>query len=668
MNPTRLSVALCSCLILPLACTKDGDKAPAAEQARKAASPGADSPAKASGANLFDTADLAKLIPSDAVAVGAIAGPERIFTLFGRDEIVAKLGPLYDEALAQIRKLTGQDLLSLAGLKAFGIDPKQPVAMFLWNVEDSSGGVVFGLSDRDALLTSVQKVAAADGKQLDSQQVDTPQGGDATILCPKHDPNLCLLVTASHGYVIGIDGANGLPLAKQLAGLSRERSLAGNADFARALATIEGGADISGYVNLEPIITPMFGPADAQQTGLIGELLGPIEAVVVGADFGQRTLIAQVVLQTQQPFLLGSLIANGSRLNPVVQAMGEDAVMLGSFKLDLDAIWSLASRAAASEGQDLDELDAALLSNAGFGFERDALPALSGELGYGFEADLGGLFTLRGQLEAQDSAKFIASIDGALTIGLTDLAKGRALIEKALAHPKLAGMVERDDDRGQWSVTTPFGKTLLIRVASPPGATPYIVIASTQALLDQVGQGKVAPAFSGAARNHAYAEFIGQPDVAAMYAGRQILLGAGAWFGFASFAGSDMVSIAEVEPSSVEYKKVRKEIDKIEAEIGEIERKRSRDRSTMLQDMLAPWGPTTASLQVRPDGLELRLGQFIEAPSWADLAGGIVDTGKSMAAKSKREVDRLNELTSRQADLRMQRRVLEREHRRGLSR
>ena len=628
-------------MVLATACTKG--KEPEAQQDNQppsadssGATPVAGELPKAKvgpGNHLFAKTDLSTHIPGDVIAVGAFAGAERMFDAFGRDGVVAKLGPLYAEGTKEMVEAVGQDLLSLPGLRAAGVDPSQPIAMFLLPLADTGGAFMFGVSDRAALLATADKVAAADHQSFDKTEQD-----GATILCPKGETDVCLLVTADHGYLTLSESGQGLAIALTLAGLKSDASLAGNAKFGEVMATLDGGADMAGYVNLAPLMIPIMGEMGSNAP-LAREVIGPFQNLAIGADIAPRSIVGQVLVQTEQPWLLGSLVRNGSQRNPVVAAMGEDAIMLSAYNLDLAAIWGLIAKVAATEGENLDEFEAGLVTLTGFGLQKDLMPALTGEVGFGVRADLDSLFAAAGQLPVAGQgdaleAQVAKAVDGALSIGLTDAGKGKALLDKAFAQPELASMVKRDEALDQWTLTAEgLPKTLFIAIATPPGVTPFVVVATEQGLLDRIREGQVAPAFSGQAKDPEYAAFIGQSDVAAIHAGRQILMGAGVWVGLLAMSGNDEAAI-DVEGDTAEQAKVRKELAEVDKQLNAIQAEDGRAKMAAIRGIMRPWGATAGSLKITATGAEIRAGQFIAADSWPALTAGLVEAGQRMAAQS----------------------------------
>jgi hypothetical protein len=662
MRHLSLPVVLCSSLVLATACTKKSPPDAAAEQDQPKdpvtqAPVDGEKPA-AAGQSLLEVEGIAKLIPGDAVFVGAIAGPQRVFSVFGRDEVVSKLGPLYVDASKEIREVTGQDLLSVEGISAFGVDPSAPVTMFMWTVDHpSSGGVVLKLRDRDDFLASVRSIASAENEELETHAHES-----ATILCPKRGNDGCLVATVSHAYLVGADAGGGLELAKRIADLKPEQSLASNPAFARSLAHLEVGADMAGYLNLEPLVAQAMQalgsvdtPRDAAQAELLRSMLEPMRALVFGAGFEQRSLSGQMFVETKGVSLLSSLVKNGTRVSPVVNAMGEDAILLSSYNLDLDAIWSLAEKAAAAEGESMAELEREVRTLTGFDLRTDVIAAMSGEFGLGVQADVDQMFALLTEADGASAdateAKLIAAIDGAFTIGFADANKGRALLEKALADPNVAKLVVRDDARDLWTVSTPFGKTLLLAIASPPGGEPLVVVATNQDLLDRIVQGRTAPAFSGQPRHSGYVDLIGQRDVAVLYAGRQILFGAGVWVSYIAFGADSSMAAKPALQETPEHTKIRDELEAVATELEQIRREESRDQAMLLGEFLSPWGATAGSLRVTTNGIDVRMGQFIEAPSWAALASGLVDSGKKMASLSNKHAARKTELYELEREL-----------------
>ncbi|PRP95016.1 hypothetical protein ENSA5_40140 [Enhygromyxa salina] len=659
MRKISLPIALCSCLFVSTACTKSSPKeAPseASESETAVTSLG-------SGANILEAQQLTKLYPGDAIVVGAFAGPERFFTLFGRDNIATKLGPHYEQTADLLRELTGQDLLSPAGLDAFGIDPSAPIGMFFWSIEDKSAGGFVGLSDRERFLTSVRAMAERAPLTLETHEV-----ADATILCPKDHTDVCLTVKADHAYVVGSDKNDelGLALAKRIAELDVDQSLATNDAFKAAIPQLEGGADMAGFINLSPVITTMMTELGAEttardkaQAALVREIFGPMRTIVMGGDFDARSASAQVFIQTDAESPLTKLARNGTKVNPVIRALGEDAVMLGAYNLDPAAVFDLVKKVAAAEGQDKEDADEGLAefeALAGFSVEGELLPALSGEFGFGFEADLNQLLASagdNGKTSDELEAKLVAAVEGTATIGFTDAAKGKALVERVFGNVLLASFVTRDDERDLWSVPTPIGKTLLFALTAPADGSSYLVVTSSEEMLTRIKTGASAPAFDGQAKHEDYVKFIADPKVAALYSARQAMLGLSSWF---MLARSD-TQILEPKPKSSntpdtpEYRKKREELAEIQAELSELRQRDGEAQATMIREVFWPWGVTAASMKVTKDGWDLRLGQFIDAPSWAELASGLVDTGIKITADIRARAARTSELWARQTKL-----------------
>lgn len=658
MRTPSLTLALCACIGLSVGCTKkSSERAPAEDTSASAAGQDPATPeAELVSANLIEARGLAELYPGDAIAVAAIAAPERLFALFDRDAIVARLGTLYTEASAEIRALSGQDLLSLEGILAFGVDPSKPIGVFMWSAEEQSGGAFVSLRDRAVFLRSLASVAEKAGESFENH--DAGDDGEATILCPTGETEACVLVTGTHAYIVGADQGptTGLELAKRLAKLTSEQSLAGNADFHEAMTHLQTADDIAGYVNLRPIIKRTLGELGARdqaQASLVEGIVGPMRAVAIGGSFAARSFSGQAFLQTEGSSLLTKLGTNGTRVNPVVRAMGEDALLLGAYNFDPAAILAFVELVAASEGEELDSALAELRTMTGIDLEAQLIPALSGELGLGIRADADTLLANFQESGDDASAQAAAAIDGAAMIGFRDIDKGKALVEQIVGHPMIAGFVSHDEQTSTWTVTSPIDKTISFSIAAPAEGSPYLAIASEPTLLSQLRSGAAAPSFSGEAQNPEYAEFIDRADIVGLYSFRQAMLGAAMWALMAPSIDS-MKSEPGSPSSSPELASKRAEIDAVEAELEQLDHETEQRIVERMRELFTPWGVTATSLALTPEGFDMRLGQFIGASSWPELAAQMAAVGIASAAEVEDIEARRAELYAREAELRQQ--------------
>ena len=148
-----------------------------------------------------------------------------------------------------------------------------------------------------------------------------------------------------------------------------------------------------------------------------------------------------------------------------------------------------------------------------------------------------------------------------------------------------------------------------------------------------------------------FAEFIDRSELAGVYATRQSMLGLGMW-GLLGIATSISGFEESQEPLPPEYEKKREELREVEAELQQLRETEQRQMVTMMRDMFEPWGVTAMSVTVEADGFDLRMGQFIDAQSWAAMAAVIIEKGVAAAVADEARDKEREALWQRESQLR----------------
>lgn len=596
-----------------------------------------------------------KFFPKDALAVGVVGDLVKLLDGLGRAKLIEKFRAPYEKAVAAVTAATGQNLMDPATWKEIGVDAHAPVGGVWLSLEKETGALFFGLTDPEKFKTFVYATAGRFGGRF-----ETETAGDALIIFPKHDEEICLVLRGKQAIVVMADhDKDGIAAARQVAAVAEADSLAKREDFTAAVAKLGYGTDAAFWVDL-PTLSAMVTKeiaasheesspytqmiASAKESGadaaeiarlvqlreeneawetrwqkqrqaqreLLGAFSKPFGSLAVGVQLGDAAVTAKMVSTVEDGSLPARLTLPMKGGFPVVRALDDAPLYLMAARTDLAAWRSFVAQLVATEGDDLAEGEAELKKMTGIDVEADVLAALDGVFGVAVT----GAFPTK----MENEQELIAGLGGALTIGVTDEAKGKGLLEKIRQIPPVMAIVQVDPKTGDWSIAVPGWKTVTIALRGNA-----IIAATDRPLLERIGKNETGAWLKDKASPELKRLLsLGAPSV--VYA---IDMSASA-FWFIGMRGMEYSDVAAAPddggaPESAAYVAKKKEREALEEQLGALRKQQTEAETGGILKVMEMLG-TTAFVATRDGGtFTVYGGQYLAAKDLATFAAEAAD-------------------------------------------
>ncbi|MEM9492534.1 MAG: hypothetical protein AAGC55_25525, partial [Myxococcota bacterium] len=189
------------------------------------------------------------------------------------DEAARTNSAIYPRVSAQLTELTGSDLLVPDNLAAVGLDAQRPFG--LAQLGQNTLILFATIADHDALQTAVYRTMSKRGISLTREVV-----ASAVLLTQRYEPTWWLAVRGQTAFLILGPRAQGESAARRIAALKIDRSLAAQPAIAEALADLDLGEDLAGYVQLGELTASRADPF----------ALSADTPVVFGAELSPRAI------------------------------------------------------------------------------------------------------------------------------------------------------------------------------------------------------------------------------------------------------------------------------------------------------------------------------------------------------------------------------------------
>lgn len=535
--------------------------------------------------------DALALLPADVATVGAVDGIGPWLERVGWDALRADQA----EALAGTSKLSSDvlshDFLDPATLGKIGVDASRPVGFAAWASGGPAAAAFVPLTDSAKLLAWLEGLPKDDDIELRKETL-----GDATLVSVSGFNGAALLVRSDWALLVG--ARNGVSVARELATLKREDSLAANERLDGALAGLAYGQQAAVFVDLEAtaeLVGVFAGFAEARILAV--EMLGKQATLALGGAVTGDAVLVSGVLGLDRRSPLRPLLKASKGTPTIVRITKDRPLQLVHISLDPKAVFRAVRKVASKAGAPFDEALSALKEATGF--DPEALDKLiTGEAAIAVTGDLTNL----DDASVRQDDLLISRIGGTALIGIVDEARIKALIETVLTlAPKR--MRERvTGGNGTWRVDVEDFKPVTVTLGNG-----YLAIGTDAAAVEALSAGDRA--FTGGLEGERLKAVLGAEDVAVLAA-----VDVGTWMNLLvgthsaeSRPSDEMMTPAsdpEVEAKRAEWLAKRKELHELRKTLDDAERAR-------IAGVFGPMGYLAGHARVSRAGYEGTAGFFL---------------------------------------------------------
>ena len=260
--------------------------------------------------------------------------------------------------MAEITQLVGYNLLNPDNLPEVGLDPRKAFGL-AWLGEGDEGVLFASIIDHDKFQTSVYRTASKLGTALVPEVI-----GDSLIIRPRRPSEWQLVIRGENALlVLSDDGERKRAgeLARAIAEIEIDASLAGNPEFAVAMTDLRFGRDLAGYSVLGPSL------------GGLSQLLGIDRtlSLAFGVEIDSGAVRVKGFVPMAEGTMLRRVLRNSDRRSALVAATERQPLLL--LATNVDSAELSASPLAPVIGEGLEVL--------GISPETDLTSIVSGEMG-----------------------------------------------------------------------------------------------------------------------------------------------------------------------------------------------------------------------------------------------------------------------------------------------
>lgn len=613
------------------------------------------------------------LMPKDAWGAMVINNPRRLVTEGGYPQVRKLLSAQYNEMAAEMKRELGWDLTDLNTYAELGLNIDKPIAVAAVGVKEPEGGIFFAtLGERANFDKTVKAIETKAGSTLAKKKV-----GDATVMTMPGMNQAAMVIRGDQLVMIGGERIDTGKLANELAKRGAADSLLTNASFAsavstlttkrdaiawidigRAMAAAQGGkaAPAVDTVGLERSLAAAEKAQDAEKVArlkraianekkwaaesakrsnknveLANRWLGKLNGLAMGGQLNKRAVEVEFYLPLEKGSLIRSLGENHKTSPKFFNAIEDAPATAFHLDLDMKTFKKLVSEVADASGMSLAEIDKQISNVGDASLDRDLFGTFNGELGFAVIPDE----PLSALIKADRGDKTQEALGGALYIGLSDGKRLRSQIDRLMEMGVGEDEITYDKAKGSASVKLPNNKQLFVQLADT-----FLAASTDKAVLDRLVAGKGA-GFAKKLKHADLRTMLGKDNIAGRLVLDQLLAA-----GMFLISSSDMPK-RPTEPvsdsASPEVKKLAAEIDAKEQELYALYGDNTNERVSKQIEKL---GRTVQMVRVEDGGMRAWVGQYIEAPSVAELVGSMVqmtieiEKGRKARYTKQRAVER----------------------------
>ncbi|MCX4243096.1 hypothetical protein [Paraliomyxa miuraensis] len=597
-----------------------------------------------------------QMMPRDTSVLVVGSSVTRAAEVFERDRLVKAFGPQYTSIRSIITSTLGYDLLDPGQWREAGLDPDGAAGLAVSDL--ASGRVVLfaTIANRTKVVELVRRVAGKAQVEI----VEQSYGPSASVLRAKGEGGGAVVLRDQWVALVLDDGDPKVDLAERLVTMDPNVSLAAQVGYRKATGGMRA-ADLSVYFDLAGMVARAH--AEARIHASKPDTSWAEEELARAKEEGTPEQVAALERQVQEQEqwqerwerrqegerALGELLVSGiegvgfsttvKRSGPVFDgrvvagpeaflrrlminregspvlptAMNGAPLWCGSGRMDPKAAFELLEAMAESDGKDYAELLAEAKAELGIDLKADLEPVFEGH------AEL--CMTVDGSLEELMGVEAKERLGMGAFVQVTDQAKAKYLVAKMANSGSALGKRMRKQGEG-YVVDAPDWRPVHVQ---PVGSR--IVVSTDPELGKRIAAGdpgsmpsKIRP--PGAR---------GALDLGGTAATQAFDLSTGMLFLMVGRSGSmDPVVLApgltpeemEKVPMSAATKKARKALDKAQADVDRLERKRNEAQMKQALAMTDGLGMLIGALTEDDRGFVLSGGQFLRAPS----LGAVIET------------------------------------------
>ena len=622
---------------------------------------------------LDDVAAL-EFVPADAFFVAVARDVADLADRLGRERVVRRFREQYEEAAAEVSEKLGHDLLDPKNLPKVGIDPNGQAGFVFLDMAEETFGFFVTLRDKTLFQRMLREVA-----EREHESLTVRQAGGAVIIHEEGDSQACFIIRGSVGFLIGSDRSDeeGLKSALLIAGLKRKDSLAADPTFREAVSGLGFGRDAAAYLNAAALLDGVMEVSshdmplemmreqrdravaeevDPETRRMLEEQIAEFERMVEkereergaraaalralvagmkGLALGVELDGAVARMKMRVPIEPGSIytraILHRKGVPAIVEVLDEPAVFLVAGRVEPSVYLELFEKMAEGLGKEPAALKAEFLRETGLDVERDIVAALSGEYGGAITADVSAMSSSTGEEVAR-------GIGGAVLLGLTDAAKGRALLNKLASMEPFADEVKRT--QGRVELVVPNWRTVYAEVVDT-----RLVVTTDPGLFTRVAKGKPG-SFLKKVASRDLRELLTRPDPAALWS-MDLALPATLVFGLRSALSMkfpfDMEMPRDDHGRSAAYRAKREEIEAARAELSEVEDQRHKEETEIMLALVQSIGTMALHARLDAKGMTAIGGQYLGEESVPVFVERLIDRalkldGETELGRKKREL------------------------------
>lgn len=611
------------------------------------------------GPSAFDNLEALKYLPPETPMLMVAANPQELLERLGRERLTKTFAQYYEMAVAEVTQAVGENVLVPKNLPNVGIDPTGTAGFAMFQFHRPVGVAFWSLTDADRFKTTIYSVAGRVREKMEPHV-----SGDATVICPRNDEEVCFIVKGNLAFVHFADmkDEEALALALKFGARSADLpSLATSETFQQTIKELAFGKDAALYIDTPAMLKSVLGAgnqwateslADSEQRlkearesedkseveywetrvksdrdwaererkkqaaekELFESILSGTGTVAMGVELAEKSLRFKSFTHVGADSRWAALARPVKGPSPVVAYTPQRPFYLVHLNVDLKGYLELIDLMLAAEEMSVAKLGDQIRGFAGFNLLEDVLAILSGDIGFAVFGDLEEI--LSGELEG------FKAVGGTVVLGLTDVEQATATLEKAFAMDIAKAFVKSTGEKA-WQILVPEWRTVLLVVVEG-----YLVVTTDPEFITAF-KSKSRRSFVDKLDNEELASLLSLEEstgVAAMD------FGAFATFfvGLARSSGNWEVAepVAETDvPYSDEYKRLKKETTELRAKARKRRDEIEAETNKRIGQMMSRIGVTAMVGVKSGDSFYGYGGHYIEDESIAALVEHLIQDG-----------------------------------------
>lgn len=546
---------------------------------------------------------VVELLPRETIFFVAIGNAEEFLQKIGERGLARQYQDFYQKTAAELEQKVGANLLSPAGLREAGLNPREAAGFAVSDTCPGTSIFFAGVLDQDRLLGNFSRVAAANRIALQTALI-----GDALIVYPGESPEVYAMLRKGYLFVFyGGYAADRLSGVKTVARVEKNTSLAGDPIYIKASRAPGFGRDIGAYFNFSYLVGRDLKRMERELTSPVAEewekeyrpylqkqydrtklLLGPVKGIAAGVDLEAKSLRAKLRIELEAGSCYDRMLRRED--SPLLlPKIGSCPLFLASGAINFPAVAEFWER--AFDRGEFAEFKKQLQNVAQIDFARDFLPMFSGEVGVALTGDI-----------APPPREGIKRPGFSLLARLTDPPQAREILDKFASAAKLKKEGE------VFEIADSYWKNIYLAIIDD-----CLVI-----FTDKIASGEKSD-FAGLYKNAEIRNFL-VPNTSALFTLDFAMLL------FLFSADPPDVRLAETDAvPSEEYAQKQEEIRVLRERLDALRKKNHEGEYAMALHLFRRFGTTAVLAVSEPGGLTVHAAQFFEDESVAAVVAHTVE-------------------------------------------